>query len=463
MKTRQNSAELRCDYAAAVADYVAGELPEAERVRFESHVAGCTVCGEELDALKNVVHRLKSAPERPIMRDLTPAIMARLEAADMDNVTSSMLLERRALVNPPERQSVPLQRSFRTTGWWMPRVAAAAAAVLILLGGIRFLGSFRKSMDPAQGGSAPASVSVAAHDEVSTGPEPGVPEVQDWLRRTQEPDGSWSTARWGGNKRFEVALAGLSLLALLEEEHGRVSPALEDAAKKAADYLISQQTADGSFGPAFDGAPYNQGIATLALLRAQQRLRLTGSRPAIDRALAVIQSRQQRDGGWGYLEEKHPAASLSITLWQLQPLRVAFAMGRADVKPAMERGLRWTADAKDDTGAFTYRDAGSPWSVVRVPTSVGAVTLFDRAHGSLLSPARRRAFLSRMDGIETNAAPDVDYYRRYFLTVAEHKMQESDARSRLASDRTESGGKGGEDAGRELSSLQASCSCLHSR
>lgn len=462
MTTRQNSAERRCEYAAGVLDYVAGELPEAERVRFESHVAGCAVCEEELDALKNVVRRLKSEPERPIMRDLTPVIMARLEAADMDNVTSSMLLERRALVNPPERHSVPLQRSFRTASWWMPRVAAAAAAVLILLGAIRFLGSFRKAMDHTQGGGPPASVSVAAHDGVITGPEPGMPEVQDWLRRTQEPDGSWSTARWGGNKRFEVALAGLSLLALLEGENGRASPALEDAAKKAADYLISQQAADGSFGPVFDGAPYNQGIATLALLRAQQRLRLTGAKPVIDRALAVIQSRQEQDGGWGYLGETPPAASISITLWQVQPLRVAFAMGWADVKPAMERGLRWAAEAKDDTGAFAYRDAGSPWSVARVPTSVGAVTLFDRAHGSLLSPARRRALLSRMDEMESNVAPDVDYYRRYFLTVAEHKMQESDARSRLAFDRVERRGSGG-DAGRESSSLQASCSCLHSR
>ena len=37
----------------------------------------------------------------------------------------------------------------------------------------------------------------------------------EWLRRAQEPDGSWSAARWGGDRRFDVALTALPLLAFL--------------------------------------------------------------------------------------------------------------------------------------------------------------------------------------------------------------------------------------------------------
>jgi hypothetical protein len=311
----------------------------------------------------------------------------------------------------------------------LPWLAAAAAVVLLALGGWWLLWPAA----PAAGGSEGA---VA------------------WLLRSQEPDGSWSAKRWGGDERFEVALTGLALLALLEHQPAAGPPAsppdpssrlLEGrapsrpssagafgtAVERAAEYLVRRQDEAGEFGPAFSGAPYNQGIATLALCRAYERQRGEALRAALDRAVAAMGRRQAEAGGWGYREDGAAPANLSITLWQVEALRAAGRLGWPQAAAGAERGARWMAGTADDSGGFGYRQAGDVPADAQALTAIGAAGLFEQAGAAGVSDGRRRAIAQRVETLAARAGPQTDFYSRYFLTAALERLGQTSASSQL--------------------------------
>lgn len=401
MQTELNKTERPCRHGNSLAAYLAGELSPSDRTALERHMAQCDSCRRDAGALQGVLHRLQGVPERTVSRDLAPEIMARLDR--------------------------PAPVFFTPWPWWV-RTAAAAAAVLLLLAGLWRLVPGRTGPDLAR--MNPPSARPSGKPALVSAMTPAA-AAQEWLCRTQESDGSWDTSRWGGHKNFEVALAGLSLMALLDSEQGDAVSGREDTARKAAGYLISQQAADGALGPSFDGAPYNQGIGALALLRAHQRLGGTALKDAADRALRVILARQNRDGGWGYMNEAVPRSNLSITLWQAQSLGLALSLGWTNTARNLEQGLRWIAGVSDDQGAFGYNQAGDFPSGSQTLTAMGAMSLFDEAHGNLLTPGRRRAMAARIEEMSARPEPGMDYYRHYFLTAALRKMNQNQSRERL--------------------------------
>jgi len=365
-----------------------------------------------------IIERLKSLPTLRVSHDLAPEILAKVRAEVGQSALTHCSSRRLGGIFS---ETLPARR--RLLQWRRVYSLAAAAALVLLLGGLWLAGT--KPLDPA--------VRAAA-----------------WLCQTQEPDGSWSAAKWGGDSHFEVALTGLSLMTLLEDSGP--SRDCDLSIDKAVAYLIRSQQENGQFGELFASAPYNQGIATLALGKAfrgmgappmshGQDARATkheALRLALDRAIAAICARQYRDGGWGYSNEARPASNLSITLWQIEALRLAAAQGWPQARPVVERGLRWMAGVAADDGSFGYRTSGdTPGGASQTLTAMGAMSLLDPAHIGLVSPDRRVAIKSQMQRLASTPGPDLDYYRRYFLAAALKKMDEEPAHRGLAAIRQE--------------------------
>jgi hypothetical protein len=183
--------------------------------------------------------------------------------------------------------------------------------------------------------------------------------ARQWLARVQEPDGRWSAARWGGDARFDPALTGLGLLAFLDGGAVRPASGVADPAGRAARALIALQGPAGSFGEEFPGTPYNQGIATVAILEFLGSRRAAGGdlEPSVRRSLDWIRARQSRSGGWGYLESpEEPNSALSF--WPLQALILGRRLGLLDSTAEIERGFAWLASVSDREGRIGYRRAG---------------------------------------------------------------------------------------------------------
>lgn len=340
-----------------------------------------------------ILERLKAVPPVQVSRDLAPVILQRIR-------------EETARTGSPRREAW-----FASP--WGGRVWAAAAALILLLGG-----------------------GVWWHDR---GRDPGDLAL-DWLRKTQERDGSWSTLRWGGDRHFEVALTALSLMALLEPGPGpRDEPANRAAIDKATAYLIRSQQADGRFGPSFSSSPYNQGMATLALAKAcNLRKDDAALRSALDRAVACIRASQYGDGGWGYEKEAHPASNLSITWWQIEALRMAAMQGGEGLQASLQKGLRWMAGVVSDDGSFGYQKSGDRAAgASRTLTAMGAMSLLDAAQAELMPPRQKQALQARIAQLAAAPGPDLDYYRRFFLSASLKAMAGESARHDLSGLRRE--------------------------
>jgi hypothetical protein len=380
--------------AGQAAAYLTGELPPHDLVAFERHAAQCAACRQEVEATRRLLARLQGAPEAQVSRDLAPGLLERIG-------------------QPAPSQRLPVGRHAV--------LLRIAALVVLTLGGLVL---YRQWAGPVSGGAMLAPQA----------PVPPAVQAVTWLCRTQEPDGSWSTARWGGSRQYEVALTALSLLSLLDNAVAGV-PERGRAVDQAVRYLCARQDARGAFGDAFDGAPYNQGMATLALLRAYQGCPDASLKPVLDRAIAGIAARQLRDGGWGYAGMATPTSNLSLTLWQVEALRLATALGWNSARLPAARGLRWIAAVASDDGSFGYRQSGDFPEGSRTLTAMGAMSLLDVAEGHLVPAARRAAIKTRVRRLAANKS-DLDYYGRYFLSAALKRMGEDSARQQLAAMRT---------------------------
>ncbi len=284
-----------CPRQSDAVAHAQGQLSPAEAMAFERHAAACPVCREEERTTGLLLGRLKAWPDREPVRDLVGSVMETLRASDM---------------------------TVKRT-WW--REVCAAAALLALVAGYGAWGR----VDPRRA---------------------AITQASQWLVTAQRADGGWAAAG-KSNEPYEPALTGLGLLAGLDLPKGA---AVAQACEKAAGSLVRNQNEDGRFGSAFSGMPYNQGIATLALLRWSVVHPGEPWRAAAERAVRHIVKSQGGSGGWGYAEGD-PAPNVSITIWQLQALQKAAELGLAEAAPALGRGLRWLRTNRNGEGRYGYR------------------------------------------------------------------------------------------------------------
>ena len=132
--------------------------------------------------------------------------------------------------------------------------------------------------------------------EPPTRENPWVIHPFEWLVAQQNKDGSWGDGTAATVEGFDIGRVGITGLALMAV----CNQGLLDPARKAADWLVAQQEADGSFrGSRTEGL--DQAIGTCALIDSMEITSFAHLKKPAMAGLAALMRLRQADGTWGAL------------------------------------------------------------------------------------------------------------------------------------------------------------------
>lgn len=376
----------------------------------------------------DVAAALRAMPQRTPSPDLADRVMAA--------VHSEALTER--IMAAVHREAVA-EKAARRFHWVAAAGIAAAVAAIAYLsvpaedGASRIPSSIlarvgASGTNATEGAAASAATAVAS--TASAASDSGA-TAADWLASQQGADGTWTPSKLGGTDSYRAALTGLAAMALAQSD----DPAHVEAARRAADALAAAQRADGSFSDNGIAQLYNQGIATRALFHVRERTGSDAWDGALRSAVAFIGSTQSASGGWDY----NPAdpGNTALTIWQIDALAQARAAGWGDPRGCLRRGLRWLGSQVGADGSVAYREAGHAASGSSTLSAMGAWGLTEFGSDfAALAPAAARAMEHLAEaGDVTGIEPSKNLYRDLFAVRAfraGNRAEAEDVAARMA-------------------------------
>jgi Prenyltransferase and squalene oxidase repeat len=204
--------------------------------------------------------------------------------------------------------------------------------------------------------------------------EAAIDSALDYLAKSQNPDGSWTSGRQFGGGGFnqggarDPAITGLCVMAFLSAGHvpgeGKYASVIENGVK----YVAGSQQANGLFAGNQFGMTtmYSHGICTLMVAEViglmPDRRHAATLRRQLENAIKLIRHAQakagQNEGGWRY-QPQPGDADMSVTAWQVMALRAAKNVG-CDIPPeTIEKAVGYVKNCYDpSTGGYRYVRGG---------------------------------------------------------------------------------------------------------
>ncbi len=393
-------------------DAALGQASAAEAAAMRAHVAGCSACKVEVEALEKTLAQLR----RPALMEPSARFSRRLDRA-LDGVDATRAPVR--WIDEARFRMVLLGHQLRYSRRWQLRVAAALLPLLFGIGLVvrqrvhaasaSEVASSSGAVPPAVSGELPTAPLLSAPTLVEWKPqydppiEPahGAPVAVEELGPTEHEQATAALARLN-----EVDEAALARLRAVERDGGSaVATTVVDTrspTRRALDWLVRNQRADGSFTPGDGTAGFECGVTGLALLALVSDGRLgagTSEDPASPagavgadarsdealeaaaaRAVAWLFAQQVADGRFGGNRDPaiersgHALATLALVERHLRVRATApdAPAASAAVHDRLEQALSWLEVALDQTfHAPRERNAGvvAAWSALALATA----------------------------------------------------------------------------------------------
>jgi hypothetical protein len=224
-----------------------------------------------------------------------------------------------------------------------------------------------------------------------------------WLKKNQKTDGSWGA--------HPQAMAGLAVLTFLA--HGEKpgdSAEFGATVQLALEFLMKSQQSNGRISES-----YSHAIATYALCEAYGMTMNPNVKTAAEKALAVLITGQNPEGGWHYaLASTVPTSDTSVMGWCAQALKAGKMAGIKDegLDQAIKQSIKGFKRNAGPNGGFGYCGPGGGGL-----TAVGTLCM------QLLGAADQkevRASLDIMDSwvpsIKKEGAVGGEQYHFYYAT-----------------------------------------------
>ncbi|NLZ62969.1 MAG: hypothetical protein GX902_04095 [Lentisphaerae bacterium] len=165
--------------------------------------------------------------------------------------------------------------------------------------------------------------------------ERAVVKALQWLKNTQNPDGSWAPSQ-------RPAMTALCLLSFLAHGETPTSEEYGRTVQNAMQYLINHvDTLPDTASGTRKVEPYTNGIVAYALSEAYGMTKLPNLKPAMEKALFLLVDGQQKSGGYDYSYAKGDRWDLSVAGWQFQAMKAGFVAGAnvSGLDAAIEKGI----------------------------------------------------------------------------------------------------------------------------
>ena len=183
-----------------------------------------------------------------------------------------------------------------------------------------------------EGRGAAERAKLAESEGGNAASEQAVEEGLKWLAKHQNKNGAWSLNAFSqvgdcddqcGNAGVmsDAGGTGFGLLPFLGAGYTHKSGKYKATVQKGLDWLIADQTKEGTFQNCLTGTLYAHGVATIALCEAYAMTKDPKLKGPAQKAINYIVMAQHQGGGWRYSPGQ--AGDTSVTGWQVIALRSA--------------------------------------------------------------------------------------------------------------------------------------------
>ncbi|MDX2117443.1 MAG: prenyltransferase/squalene oxidase repeat-containing protein [Planctomycetota bacterium] len=203
----------------------------------------------------------------------------------------------------------------------------------------------------------------ALADEMPPELEPAIQRGLKALAASQKADGTFGDDRWGRS----VAITSLASLALMADGNLPGRGTYGENVERGMRHVVDAVSESGLIAGEQAAAPmYGHGFATLFLGEVYG---MTSGGPdtpestklhaALLKAVRLIQSTQNDEGGWRYNPIPNDA-DVSVTIAQIMALRSARNAGLDVPRTTIDRAVEYVRKCQNDDGGFMYQLTGGP-------------------------------------------------------------------------------------------------------
>jgi prenyltransferase beta subunit len=192
-----------------------------------------------------------------------------------------------------------------------------------------------------------------------------------WLASRQQKDGSFGSGGHTGN----IAVTSLAGIALLTAGHMPGQGPYGEVLDKAIEYVLANTNTSGfieSRQSTTHGPMYSHGFGCLFLAEAYGMTERPEIREKLKKAVLLIITSQNREGGWRY-QPGSTDADLSVTVTQIMALRAARNAGIHVPKEVVDKCTAYVKRSQNADGGFMYMAHGGSSAPPR--SAAGVVAL----------------------------------------------------------------------------------------
>ncbi|HUU82469.1 MAG TPA: prenyltransferase/squalene oxidase repeat-containing protein [Phycisphaerae bacterium] len=206
----------------------------------------------------------------------------------------------------------------------------------------------------ALGGSANAEAprgATSTADEITPALTSAAEQGLAWLALQQKEDGSFGSLSHYGR---HVGITGLAGLAFMADGNTPGRGRYCDVVEGCVAFILDHSSESGLLAAETSHGPmYGHGFATLFLAEVYGMSPRPELREALRKAVRLIVSTQNEEGGWRYQPVRHDA-DLSVTVCEIMALRAARNAGIFVEKSTVDGAIEYVKKSQNPDGGFRY-------------------------------------------------------------------------------------------------------------